>query len=196
MAERKFDFNSGAGVEPASGNGDDGGSIAGFIDPAAATGTGSTDSGTSGAPDGTGKRKRGRPRGTGNSASASKGTAKNAFPLSVNGVETILLSVHTILASAISCPELLLDQKEANAIADGVAKVAAEYDVRMDPKTAAWINLATVASAVYGPRGIAIFVRVSSEKPARTTAPATNRNAPPPNVDLSKFDPTKISMPN
>lgn len=193
MAERKFSFDTEPGEGTAgNANGADGNSAIppGFIDPAAlGTGTGNH----TGTDTGPARRKRGRPVGSG---SGSNQKASGSLPLNVNGVEKILISLHTIAAATLQTPELILEAKEANEVAQAMANVASLYDVGMSPKQAAWTNLAMVCGACYGPRALAIYVRKSMEEKPAPKAETPRAAAPAPRGTVVPFDTTKIEMPN
>lgn len=193
MVERKFSFDT----EPNGDNaGSDGGATngaaipPGFIDPASLGGNGGGDPGTGSGP---ARRKRGRPPGSGG---GTQKAASGSLPLNVNGVEKILLSIHTIAAASLQTPELILDEKEANEIAKALSGVAAQYDVGMSPKTAAWTNLAMVMGAAYGPRAIGIYVRKSTEEKPPAAKKETTPPPPPAARNVKAFDPMKIELPN
>lgn len=72
-----------------------------------------------------------------------------------------------------------IETEEAKELADAVIEVGAQYNVVINPKVAAWLNLFGVASAVYGPR-IALIVMMKQQSgkaaPAQSAqvAPAAN----------------------
>lgn len=63
--------------------------------------------------------------------------------------------------------ELQIDDAESKALAAAVAGVAAHYNVTADPKTIAWVNLASALGMVYGPRVAAIRMRRKFDKPPK-----------------------------
>lgn len=96
------------------------------------------------------------------------GTRKEA-PLNINGVEKILYSLHAF--GSLVVPEMAIDESESKKLAKAIEGVTEQYKVTLDPKVAAYIDLATVCGMIYGPRAVAIYVRKSSEpKPQRPTA--------------------------
>lgn len=166
-------------------------------------------------PDQTPKRGRGRPAGTGAAkpAEAAKaGSVKEPAPkavavpiaqprkVNINGVEKILLSIHTVMAAMAGEPEFNIEEEEAKRLSAAIAAVGEEYQIILDPKTAAWIELGKVCGTIYGPRAINIWMR--QKAPAKVAAPqptATRTAAPPPAHDPLRaytFDPTKIEIPN
>ncbi len=77
----------------------------------------------------------------------------------------LLLGVHGQLAALTRSPELAIDPVQAKHLADAAAKVAAFYPgVGLDPKTAAWFNLAQVALVIYGPKVFNIRARKREER--------------------------------
>lgn len=118
--------------------------------------------------DGTFKRKRGRKAGSGNSAKAG--------PINLNGLEAILVSMHTMMAAATSSPELVLDKDEASAITAAIAGVAEQYPMTIDPKALAWANLVMAATMVYGPRVYLIRERKNKERRAEEKKPPISDN--------------------
>lgn len=178
--------------------GDNGGGASGPINPASLTGGNPADSNGGGGTgddddfdpaihagrdkrnaDGSYQRKRGRKTG---SKPGSNSAPKGAVNLA--GIETILLSMHHMLAAATSTPELMLDEKEGKAMADAIAEVSKHYPMTIDPKTLAWINLASCATMIYGPRAYLIRQRKAQEKNAHKNSgdnvsifPAASGNA-------------------
>ena len=100
-------------------------------------------------------------------------------------------------------PELAIDEGESKKLAKAIEGVTDQYKVTLDPKVAAYIDLATVCGMIYGPRAVAFYVRKSSEaKPApRPQQPQTNNvhpirpEATPPRPQPTQapgFDPGRI----
>lgn len=138
-------------VDPAtatSGNGDSA---------AAATGT---DSSGSAEPVITPKR-RGRKPGSKNA------TTKKAAAIDLGGLDSILFSIHLALSAITKMPELALDEAESKKLAEAASAVQAQYDVTLNPKMLAWSQLVIVAGAIYGPRAIAVSMRVKREKASK-----------------------------
>lgn len=106
------------------------------------------------------RRGRGRPPGSPNRKKANVGL-----------IESLLISVHTMAAAALKMPHLALGEEEAENLAKALAKVQEQYDVSLDPKTEAWINLAMVGGAVYGPRVLVAMHLAASNKPQKQTTP-------------------------
>lgn len=114
----------------------------------------------SGDPAGSGPKRRGRKPGSTNKSKA------GASALDINGVEQILLSSHAMLAAMMGAPELLLDAKEANAVAVALNNVARHYDLSATQKTLDWINLAMILGGTYGMRAVMIYNRQRKRGPS------------------------------
>src|SRR2546423_10441970 len=63
-----------------------------------------------------------------------------------------LIGIHTIAAKLTQMPFVAIDQTEADMLADAIDNVAREYDLALDGKTGAFIQLMAAAAVVYGPR--------------------------------------------
>src|ERR1700734_568701 len=97
------------------------------------------DTGDGGTPGGGTGRRRGRPPGSRNTGT----TARKTPQLDLSGVEKILFSLHTHVASMAKLPELAIPREEINQMCECAAKVAEHYPmVNIAPKTMAWVNLA------------------------------------------------------
>jgi len=131
-------------------------------------------------------RKRGRPAGAGN-------RAKTAA-VDVNGVESILFSIHLALASLTSTPELTLDPAESKALAQAAANVARHYDMPgMSQVMVDWGNLIVVAATCYGSRLMAVRLRHAKEAEARKAARVGNDASVQP---LKGENPAFMTMPD
>ncbi len=172
----------------------------GYIDPelaraTAGGGSAYSPAGTPGSSD-TPKRGRGRPPGSGNKpASTGQAKAQETGNLNLNGIEKILYSVHAMGAAILQVPELNLDQSEAKKLAASIEAVNAQYKFDMDPKKAAWLDLATTAGIIYGPRCVSFYIRkTQQQKPmpfvrAATDTINTPRTTPEQPTVINGFDP-------
>jgi hypothetical protein len=98
-------------------------------------------------------------------ASASKGenTAKkasakkaaSAAELDVTKLGGQIQGLHIIVAKVTGMPFMMLSEKESFALAESVVNVAEQYELTVNPKVAAGIQLALTAAMIYGPRAIA-----------------------------------------
>lgn len=78
-------------------------------------------------------------------------------------IEKALSGIHSILA-VVSRDDLWeLSDDETKMLAEALGNVQDQYDISLDPKTQAWLELAGVASAIYGPR-VAAKVLMSARK--------------------------------
>jgi len=76
----------------------------------------------------------------------------------------MLFSIHLMGAAFLKVPELMLTEDESKQLGDAVTRVTELYEVPlMDEKTLAWVNLAIVASGIYGPRTVAVVVNKKKE---------------------------------
>jgi hypothetical protein len=89
-----------------------------------------------------------------------------------------LFSTHAILASALKVPEIALTKVEAKTLAEAAAEVAKYYPYAIDPKTVAWVNLATCAGLTYGPRIYMARTRIDAERRAKKAKPVTPSERP------------------
>lgn len=146
------------------------------VDPADVIGTDAS-TGTGGGSDGDGdstgtRRRRGRPPG---------GGTKKKAPLDLNGVEGLLLSIHTMGAAILAVPELALDQTESKTLAQAVGNVARHYDISAGQKGLDHINLLMVAGMIYGTRALALARRRGkpAERPMASPVTTPTTNSPP-----------------
>lgn len=127
------------------------------------------------APDSSGnpaKRGPGRPRkDAGNPASVIKPAPAHkeakGSPLSVNSVQFSLTGIHALLAVALSAPELVLSDTEAETIAKNVVAVAKHYDLQQSAKATDWGNLILSLGVVYGGRMVSIYARNKAARPPK-----------------------------
>jgi hypothetical protein len=63
-----------------------------------------------------------------------------------------LVGVHQIVAMVTGIPEIVIQEPEANLLAQSVANVANEYGLEIDGKTGASIQLFMTVAMIYGPR--------------------------------------------
>ena len=124
----------------------------------------------------------------------------------------MLFGIHLGLASATKCPEFNLDKDDAVKLADSVVAVMAFHKVKITPEQEAYGDLFIVASQVYPPMLMSVYLRKKMEAEAK----AKNRPPVPPPVQPQKanvpppppanvtplrsgpapaFDPFKIEMP-
>lgn len=189
MAENRIDDDSpdtgGNGGSPDAGNGGtrivDGFTV---YDPGTIAGGTSGDGGDSGVP-----RKRGRKPGSKNgSGTGAQRTAAQKASTAVEGIEKLLLSLHTMAAIGFQTPELAIAPEDAKLLSGAIVDVAEQYSVTVDPKVAAWAKLCMIAGTIYGGRILQIHLRHKSER--KPKAPVVNESA-----EVFAFNPNQGVMP-
>jgi hypothetical protein len=81
-----------------------------------------------------------------------------------------------MVAAGIDVDELKLEKDEARQLAEGIGNVASHYSVEVNPKVLAWVGLAGIIGAIYGPRIVAIRTRKALEKKAPKSEEARPSN--------------------
>ena len=128
--------------------------------------SGSSGTGPSG-PSGTGPSGPSGPSGTGSISGTGQTKAKIKLPQgkdAVEGIESMLLSVHMMGAALLKTPELNLEKSEATRLATAMHRVAEFYELEAAAKTVAWVNLLSSAGSIYLP----LFIALSNRKAAST----------------------------
>jgi len=70
---------------------------------------------------------------------------------------SVLAVLHSTIFSLVGATHLDLSSDENLALATALDNLAEEYEVTVDSKTAAWLNLAMVAGSIYGTRAFMIY---------------------------------------
>ena len=135
------------------------------IDLASGAATGSIGDGDSSGP----AKRRGRQPGSKNRATQTQSAEDLA-----DNLAGILYGAHSIIAALARCPELELEESEAKKLADKSTAVLKYYQVSLDPKKLAWLQLGMCAVEVYGPRALIIY-RGREQKPTSTVHTANSR---------------------
>ena len=138
------------------------------IDPATHGGGGNDDSGGAGEDSGGAtSRRRGRPPGSGNKPKGEGGasSAKEKVSFDLSGLESILLSIHGMLAAATGNPLLDINESEAKLLATAAGKVQRHYPMKASAEALDWCNLAMVVMTVYGTRVMAFKMTAKKEEP-------------------------------
>lgn len=117
---------------------------------------------------GTIKRGPGRPR-------------KSAPAFDVSAMAEQIKGLHLIAAMATNIPELVLDDKSAQMLAQGIGAVTKEYGLDLSGKTGAALQLFGAAAIIYVPRFIAMKKRVIATQQAMDSAAAEIVNTVIPN---------------
>jgi len=76
--------------------------------------------------------------------------ASGSPALNVDGLSFFLGIASNLMAGKLKQDALALDDEESRAIASAAANVAAQYNVELDPKAAAWMGLAMTIGGIYG----------------------------------------------
>lgn len=129
-----------------AGNGTDGiSSGTGPIDPATAAASAGAPTGSDTGSGST--RGRGRPAGSKN-----KQTTGKTSPLDLSISDSLLFSVHFMLAERTGIQQIKLTEQESLLLATKLSAVQSFYNVNISPKTKAVIELSIAAATIYGPR--------------------------------------------
>lgn len=75
-----------------------------------------------------------------------------------------LIGIHMLAVSATGLAELAISENEAVLLADAMANVAQEYDLALDGKTGATIQLIATGAMIYLPRIAMINQRMEKQK--------------------------------
>lgn len=137
------------------------------------------------------RKRRGRPPGTRNANATSTAAETKASTPDLSDLKALLLSVHFMGAQLLSAPELEIDADEAKKLSEAIQNVAKYYPMVFDPKKMAIIQLAFVASGIYGTRAIAIYKRKQAEPHEETPL----KNAPTP-INKPKAPPAGVPLTN
>lgn len=81
-----------------------------------------------------------------------------------NALAQQVYALHQIAALTTGIPELNIHAVEANSLAGAIANVCEEYDLALDGKTGALIQLAAACAAIYVPRYFTLQARVKKAK--------------------------------
>jgi hypothetical protein len=118
------------------------------------------------------KKRRGRPpknpslnpESPGSSTGTSSGPKKRSTKMGTDQINALAMQIqgiHAIAAAITNLPEIGLVDQEAAALANSVANMAAQYDLSLDGKTGAAIQLLATAAMIYTPRYFAIRNRMN-----------------------------------
>lgn len=120
------------------------------------------------------KKRRGRPPGSGTKKSAEQIEAGNEKPgaakpgkrkaasfdsatIAMMGKQ--LAGMHQIAFMATGIPEVVISEAEGIMLAQGICNVCEQYNLSIDGKTGATLQLAFTAAAIYGPRALSVRAR-------------------------------------
>lgn len=120
------------------------------------------------------------------------------------------MGIHLGLVAVTKCPEFTLDKDDAEKLGDSVAAVMAFHKVKITPEQEAYGDLFIIASQVYPPMLMSVYLRKKAEAemkarnaPPKPTAPPAPKKPAPDNISVLRplttaqpgFDPFKIEMP-
>jgi len=113
----------------------------------------------------TGSQKRGRRKGWRKEVDGKQ--TRKKVPTTLDGLETLLHTIHLSLSLMTHIPEFTITKEEADLQAKAYAKVASLYDFGATEEMLAWANLVTVLGAQYGTRYLAYSIRTKNEAAAK-----------------------------
>lgn len=110
-----------------------------------------------------------------------KGAAKKGTDLAVEAWTEKVVGLHMLAAKLAGTDVLVIDNHQARALTEAVLDVVQHYDLHVDPKLMAWINLGSIAAMIYTPKIMAITVqraeRKKRERAQRTAAAAAQASS-------------------
>lgn len=96
-----------------------------------------------------------------------KKASKSADEIAALGKQ--LAGIHQMAAMLTGMPELAIHEQEGVMLAGGILGVAEQYDLSIDGKTGAALQLLAAAAMIYGPRAMAINARMKQAKSKQAT---------------------------
>jgi hypothetical protein len=102
--------------------------------------------------------------------------------LAVGDFALQLQGVHKLAALALKNPLLEISKDEAEKLATAMIGVMKYHSINVSPGTLAWIQLAGVSAAVYGPR---VAISMAARKTAKSEKAAPGPVAPLGGVDFT-----------
>lgn len=96
----------------------------------------------------------------------SKPGKKSFSPADIQMMGKQITGLHMIVAQMTASPELVIREEEGQMLAQSVVNVCEQYDLAIDGKTGAFIQLIGVAGMVYAPRFFAFRARMAQSKQA------------------------------
>jgi len=83
---------------------------------------------------------------------AAKHSTPKAEKVDAAGFARQMVGIHSIIAAMTGNPIWNINDSEAGQLAASIEGIAAQYDLEVNPKVAAMLNFAFVATTIYGPR--------------------------------------------
>lgn len=173
------------------------------------TGNGNDESGSIGAKPETDapappKRKRGRPPGTGAKAQTPRvdkveaGTTRKPSTKGIQNLAGLYGLLNNTLAARANAPELVIDNSEAQMIAEPLAAVLAKWNIHLDGADNPYLQLGGTMLAVYSMKVMAMRQRIMMQKAMTVPAQAARAESVPPNpsgVQQRQYDFSAASEP-
>lgn len=115
-------------------------------------------------------------RGSTASATPGRKPSKNSKRVTATDAKALarqLVGLHQLGVLVSGIPEVAIDLDEGEILAVGIVAVCDEYDLSIDGKTGAALNLLGACAMVYGKRIFQINARMAAQKKARQNATPT-----------------------
>lgn len=111
-------------------------------------------------------------------AAAKPRKTKSSGKIDVNAIANQLVGLHQLafIASGQQFPEMVIQPQEGMILAQGICAVCEQYDLSIDGKTGAFLQLAGACAMVYAPRIIEVRRRMAAQRPVDTTAREVPQN--------------------
>lgn len=107
--------------------------------------------------------------------------AAKGSDLAVEAWTEKVVGLHMLAAKLAGTDILVIDNHQARALTEAVLDVVQHYDLHVDPKLMAWINLGSIAAMIYTPKIMAITAqrveRKKRERAQRTAAAAAQASS-------------------
>lgn len=109
-------------------------------------------------------------------AAKAKKAASAAIELDAGKLGAQIQGLHIIIAKFTGMPFMMLSEKEAVALGESICGVASQYDLTINPKVAAGLQLALTGAMIYGPRAV-MFAEAKKQAIQKSRMMQTTGNA-------------------
>lgn len=106
-------------------------------------------------------------------AAKSAASRKSYTQADMGAMAQQLQGLHMMAAATTGLGELQLSDKESIALAGAIVNISEQYDLSIDGKTGALIQLLGTAAMIYAPRFLSVNARIKAAKAARNSAAPT-----------------------
>lgn len=108
----------------------------------------------------------GVPSGSAKSASTARASkAKGKYtPGDLQAMAKQMVGVHMLVATMTGIPEAIISEEEGIAMASAINNIAEQYDLAIDGKTGASLQLFATAAMIYAPRALMFRKRIQEER--------------------------------